>query len=250
MTPFPVAASVLAAVTLLPAAILLARAPQRARDRREAALALHRAQLRELDRDARLGLVERGEHDGARLEIERRLLAADRDGDAAAQDGGGLALAITLAAVPVAAAFLYAVGGHPGWPADPLGPRLEAQSRHAAAAAPMIARLRTGLARLDPRSREAAAGEMLLGNVEAELGHWREASDAWHAALEAGFDPRLADYAAEADIRARHGRISDADAALLQKAIAHAPADAGWRFSAEARLAEKEHQGTSGEPAP
>lgn len=251
MTPFLIAAPALAVLTLLPTAIRFARPRPRERSRREAALALHQAQLRELDRDAALGLVGDNEHAGARLEIERRLLAADRDtGAPTAEDGGRRTLAVALLVLPVAASLLYAVGGHPGWPADPLGPRLAAQARSAAAVDSMIARLREGLANLDPRSPEARAGRILLGNVEARLGRWRAASDAWQAALAAGFDPALADEAAEAEIRADGGRVSDEAASLLREAIARAPADAPWRFAAGARLAEKEHQGAETDNPP
>ncbi len=243
MTLFLVCSLVLASLVLTPAALLLRRQPHATRGVREAAIALHRAQLRELDRDAALGLVEPRAHGGARLEIERRLLAAaDTDDRAQATNTGHTALTATIAAIPVLAALLYAIGGHPGWPADPLGPRLAAQARADARADAMIAPLRAGLATLDPHSAAARGGNILLGNVEARLGRWDAASAAWRAALAAGFDPTLADEAAEAGILANGGRVSDHDAALLRAALAAAPGDAPWRLPAEARLAEREHQ--------
>ena len=47
------------------------------RDRRGAALALHRAQLDELTRDLADQRIAAPEYAAARLEVERRLLAAD-----------------------------------------------------------------------------------------------------------------------------------------------------------------------------
>ena len=236
-------AFLLAALALLPTALLLRRTPAPARGKREAALALHRAQLRELDRDAALGLVGEGEHGGARLEIERRLLAAAGDTDATTTtDTGRTPLVATLVAIPVLAAALYAIGGHPRFGADPLGPRLAAEARANARADAMIAQLRAGIAGLDPRSDEAHGGNVLLGTIEARLGRWPEAARAWRAALASGFDPALADEAAEAGILAAGGRVGDDDAALLRQALAQAPADAAWRLSAEARLAQREHQ--------
>lgn len=244
MTLFLLTAAALAALALLPASRLLGRSPQAARGRREAALALHRAQLRELDRDARLGLVAQGEHGGARLEIERRLLAASdqSDRDPRTQAAGRVTLAAALLAIPVLAGALYAIGGHPRMGADPLGPRRAADHARNARADALIAQIRAGLAGLDPHSDQAHGGNILLGTVEARLGRWQPAADAWRAALVSGFDPALADEAAEAGILAHGGRIDDADATLLRQALAQAPADAPWRLSAEARLAEREHQ--------
>ena len=244
MTLFVAIALVLAALVLLPTGLLLRRMPVPARGKREAALALHRAQLRELDRDAAIGLVGEGEHSGARLEIERRLLAAGAAGECQTRvtTAGRTPLAATLVAVPVMAGALYAIGGHPRLGADPLGPRLAAGHLRDARADAMIAQLRAGLAGLDPRSGEAHGGNILLGTIDARLGRWQDAAEAWRAALASGFDPALADEAAEAGILAHGGRVGDADAALLRQALARARADAPWRLSAEARLAEREHQ--------
>ncbi|MBV9251451.1 MAG: c-type cytochrome biogenesis protein CcmI, partial [Acetobacteraceae bacterium] len=69
------AISVLAVLALTPLAWTLRRSTS-ATGRREAALALHRAQLAELDRDLAEGRIGPAEHDGAVLEVQRRLLAA------------------------------------------------------------------------------------------------------------------------------------------------------------------------------
>jgi cytochrome c-type biogenesis protein CcmH len=65
----------LAAIALAPLALSLRRTAA-ARGRQEAAIALHRAQLAELDRDLADGRIAAAEHANAVLEVQRRLLAA------------------------------------------------------------------------------------------------------------------------------------------------------------------------------
>ncbi|HET9019308.1 MAG TPA: c-type cytochrome biogenesis protein CcmI, partial [Acetobacteraceae bacterium] len=64
-----------AVLALLPLAWVL-RGGNMLRSRRESALAIHRAQLAELDRDLAEGRIADSEHASAKLEIQRRLLAA------------------------------------------------------------------------------------------------------------------------------------------------------------------------------
>ncbi len=69
------AAMLLAGIALAPLVMVL-RPRLVAHGRRDAALALHRAQLAELDRDFAEGRIAAAEHAGAVLEVERRLLGA------------------------------------------------------------------------------------------------------------------------------------------------------------------------------
>ncbi|MGB0507126.1 MAG: c-type cytochrome biogenesis protein CcmI [Pikeienuella sp.] len=88
-----------------------------------------RDQLKELDKDVARGTVNEAEADGARLEIQRRLLAAD--GEMQATHGQGSAprnasrvlAAVLIIATPVAAAFLYNDIGSPGTKDQPLASR-------------------------------------------------------------------------------------------------------------------------------
>ncbi|MFT9376146.1 c-type cytochrome biogenesis protein CcmI, partial [Komagataeibacter saccharivorans] len=66
----------LGVIALLPALLSFRRATL-LRDERETALALHQAQLAELERDLVEGMIAPSEHDSARLEIQRRLLGTD-----------------------------------------------------------------------------------------------------------------------------------------------------------------------------
>jgi cytochrome c-type biogenesis protein CcmH len=230
------AAALLAGAALAPLALTL-RPALTARGRLEAALALHRAQLAELDRDLAEGRIASAEHHGAVLEVERRLLNAAATGEpvAAAAPRGPVWAALVL--VPIAAALLYVTGGSPGLPAAPLKARIAAAERSARDEARMVEELKTVLGALDPRSDKAREGYVLLGGAEARLGDLKGAVNAWKVALAARFDPTLAMEAAEATAEAS-GRVTDESAALFRRALATAPPDAPWREMARRRLSE------------
>ena len=232
-----IAFTLLAALALAPLAFTL-RGRLAARGRRESALALHRAQLGELDIDLSEGRIGVPEHQAAVLEIERRLLAAAAQTDAASAPQASRApIVAALIMVPVAAFALYIVGGSPDLPAAPLAARIAAQKQHMAEEASLIAQLRTRLSTLDPHSDQARAGYVLLGNAEASRGRLPQAVEAWQVALAARFDATLAAETAEAMCEAS-GKIPPAAVALFQQALAAAPADAPWRPLAEQRLSQ------------
>lgn len=232
-------AAVVSAAVLAP----LARVRLRLRGARDAALALHRRQLAELETDASLGLVLPSDRDAARLEIERRILAADRLADRpdAPRPGspGHAKLRWAGAAILIGAVGLYLAGGHPGFDAQPLAERLRARAPVAARDAALIASLKAAIARLDPHSAQARRGNALLGDAAAETGDWKTASEAFRASLAAGFDAETAYKAAFAGARA-HGFVDPSDRALFERALAAGPPDAPWRLDAEASLAASE----------
>ncbi len=212
------------------------RAANSSRGRREAALALHRAQLAELDRDLAEGRLLASEHASAVLEVQRRLLAVAATPDAAGDTPSARAPLIAAAVLlPLAALALYLPGGVPGMPAAPLAPRLADADRQARDAAQVIGELRQKIATLDPASPEARRGFMLLGRAEAERGDMAAAAAAWQSALAVQFDPTLAAMTAEAMTLAQ-GHMSPEAAGLFRKALATAPADAPWRQMAEKQL--------------
>lgn len=235
-----IAVVLLAAAALAPLALSVRR-QSAARGRREAAIALHRAQLAELERDREEGRIGETEHASAVLEVQRRLLAASADED------GNLdrptprtPLLATLALVPVMALALYRIGGNPGLPSAP-GPGAAARAggeddgAKALQEEQLINTLRTRLAQLDPKSDMARQGYVLLGNGEASRGRMAEAAQAWRTALEARFDPTLAAETAEALTEA-NGHLTDEAAGLFRRALAEAPPDAPWRKMVEKRL--------------
>ncbi len=230
------AIALLAAIALAPLAWSLRRAGI-ARGRREAAVALHRAQLAELDRDLADGRIAPAEHASAVLEVQRRLLAAANAEEAPAQNSSASTLLMVLALVPLGAFALYIVGGSPGLPAAPLAERIAAARERARQEDALIAQLRRRLGELDPHTEQARNGYVLLGNAEASRGNLAAAAEAWRVALAARFDPMIAAEMAEA-ITELQGHVTEEAAALFRRALAEAPSDAAWRPMAEKRLAE------------
>ena len=230
------ALALLACAALAPLAFVLRRGGV-ARGRRDADLALHRAQLAELDRDLGDGRIGAAEHKEARLEVQRRLLAADAAAETAARSTGRGPLLAILAIIPAGALALYLTGGQPGMPAAPLAARIARERARQHEEATLITQLQSRLATLDPHSAQAREGFILLGNVLSSRGDFAAAAAAWRSALAAGFDPTLAAEAAEAATRAE-GQVSAASADLFRKALAAAPSDAPWRPMVEQRLSQ------------
>lgn len=230
------AIAILAAIALAPLALSLRRDTV-ARSRREAAIALHRAQLAELDRDLADGRIAASEHASAVLEVQRRLLAVADSSDPGARPSPRSPILIALLLVPFGALALYLIGGWPGLPSVPLAERLAAAQARAQQEDALIGQLRQRLGQLDPQSDQARQGYILLGNVEASRGHLQQAADAWRTAIATRFDPTIAVEAAEA-LTEVEGRVTGEAAALFHRALAEAPADAPWRPMAEKRLSE------------
>ena len=230
-----IALLLLALVAMTPLAYVLG-SPTRARGRRDAAIALHRAQLAELDRDLDEGRIAVADHAVARLEVQRRLLAAADSEDVAPRTHTPVSLVLAMLLIPAGAIALYLVTGSPGMPAAPFGPRLAAEQRESQEANQLITQLRDRIGRLDPHSAEARQGYVLLGNVESSRNHWAAAAAAWQTALANRFDPTVAVEAAEALTRAS-GHVSPQAAALFRQALDAAPQNVPWREAAEARLA-------------
>ena len=211
------------------------------RGRRDAALALHRAQLGELDRDLAEGRLMPAEHAAAKLEVQRRLLAEAEQTEVSGRRSGPFGIVLTAMLVPAAAVLLYVgAGGAPDYAA-----RRQAAAEQATAAPnaeiardeEVIGRLRTTLAKMDPHTDTARRGYVMLGRAELSLGHLPEAADAWRQALAATFEPELGAETAEI-ITDAQARVTPEAAALFKRALAEAPPDAPWRRAAEKRLTE------------
>ena len=228
----------LAAVALAPL-LWSFRADAPTRGRRDAAMALHRAQLAELDRDLADGRISVADHATAQLEVQRRLLAAAAAADPEPARAGGQGVVIgSMIAVPVIAAGLYLVNGRPGLPAAPLAERLAQAEAAAKDQDGLLRQLRDKISGLPPQSEQARQGYVLLGNMEDSRGNLAEAAKAWKTAVTIRFDPTLAAEAAEAQTQL-DGRVTPATAGLFREALAQAPADAPWRQLVEKRLAER-----------
>ena len=174
------------------------------RNRREAALALHKAQLEELARDLTDGRIAAPEYNAAKLEVERRLLAADGFSERAMDGNARLLLIATVIAVPVMAFALYLPGSTPNIPSEPHAKWLVQQQAIDARLAGIIAAIRARLANEDPNSVDASQGQAYLAEALAE----------------------------------QAGAITPEALALFKQSLAHAPADASWRPLDEQRIAQ------------
>ena len=204
------------------------------RGRRETAMALHRAQLAELDRDLAEGRMVQTEHASARLEVQRRLLAAADLPDEGHRLSARLPLIIAALAVPLLAGGLYLIDGHPELPSANALPKADPLARQDDAER-LISTLRAKLVLMDPKQEMTAQGYLLLGNAEAGRGNVAAAAAAWRMALEAGFNPALAAQAADAQMQV-DGKLTPETRALFERALAEAPPDAMWRDIVKQRL--------------
>ena len=222
----------LLALAVLAPVLLVLRSRIDSRGTRDLTVELHRTQLRELDRDLAEGRILPAEHVTAKLEVQRRLLAAAGTDDAAASTGKRWPVLATLILVPLAAIGLYAVSG-----SKPMMPSSNGSAEQAKSAeeASLIEGLRVQLTQLDPNSDKARQGYALLGSVEEQRGNDAGAAAAFRMALQGKFDPTVAARAADASARAEGG-ITESTAALFRRALAAAPADAPWRDYVQQRL--------------
>ena len=236
------AALALAALTLAPLAFFSWRGG-RLRGRQEAALALHRAQLEELDRDLAEGRLLIGEHAAAKLEVQRRLLADAALPDGAISGAGRGFVWATALLIPLAAIGLYSTSGHPGFP--PADTALPARAGAPPTIDPvrraqdeaLIAQLHNRLAVMDPHAAQTLKGYEVLGNAELSAGHLAEAAEAWQHVLAERFDPTLAAETAEV-LTESSDHVTMQALSLFKRALAEAPANAPWRSMAEKRVAE------------
>ncbi|GAD11089.1 cytochrome c biogenesis factor [Gluconobacter frateurii NBRC 103465] len=239
---------IVAGVALLPALYGLRRVRRRV-DARDSALTLYRGQLAELDRDRDLGLVSGDEYGAARIEIQRRLLAADASSAAPDLNEGAsrskrfLPVLAVGFGIPLAAFCLYIVNGHPSLPPQPLSAR---QVKPDAKAMAMIQKLQAQVSTIPKDNPTYETGHVLLGQIEARAGLTSEAIADWKVALDTHFTPELAIQLAELQTQ-KDGHISANSLDLYRRALAAAPADAQWRMAVEARIAVGEHEENNGQ---
>ena len=191
-------------------------------------IAVFRRQLGELEADAARGLIDAEEARAARIEIERRILAAGADAaDSAGERGGGRVGAVLISAigVPLAALAIYAALGSPGAPDAPLAARQppDAPAEVERAIAGLAERLRRAPGDLD--------GWVLLGRSYMATGRYGAAAEALSRA--AALAPDDADLAAswgEALVHAAGGTVAPDAARRFDAALAIDPAHPAARY--------------------
>jgi cytochrome c-type biogenesis protein CcmH len=230
--------AVLVTVVLLFVFVPLARGQAaRAGARETFARAVYRDQLAELARDRDRGVIDAAQEDSARREIERRLLASDRNTEASvARPRPALAALLALGTLLVAAA-LYAALGHPTLPDLPYADRA---AERAVAAHQMPRDLNKAVADLaaklkaDPGNLD---GWILLGRTEAMRRNWHKSAEAMRHA--AGLAPKRADLVTaygEVQVMADGGLVTSPARDAFTAALALEPKDlqALWYLGLEA----------------
>jgi cytochrome c-type biogenesis protein CcmH len=235
---------------------------------------VYRDQLGEVQSDRERGLIGEGDAEAARIEIARRLLAADEEvpADLRSPIHSPLrALAVALAVLlPLAALSLYLVYGSPRLPDQPLIARLQDPASNK--------NLDVLVARVEARLREhpeEGEGWEVIAPVYMGWRRYADAAEAYRQSIRLlGESPkRLASYG-QALVLANNGVVTEDARKALERALvldpklieprlvliiakeqdgqlasaiedwramlASAPADAPWRKLVEQRLAEDE----------
>ncbi|MGB0670309.1 MAG: c-type cytochrome biogenesis protein CcmI [Rhodospirillales bacterium] len=253
---------------------LLKRDAQAPEERETFDIAVYKDQLGEVNADLERGLVTPEQAEAARLEIKRRLLAADaqRSGErtAAGASAGRKAAIGLIALVPLAAFLTYLNLGQPHVPDFPLAERKTAPGGEAGKAMAMEQMIEQLRQRLDANPGDVQ-GWLLLARSYASQEKWLDSAQVYYRALEAsGGDALIATDYGEAIVLAEEGNIIEAARdifaevlkadpyiykARYYQGLAHAqdgdlraaaqswrdllaiaPADAGFRSQVEERL--------------
>lgn len=199
-----------------------------AADRSDYDLQVYRDQLDEIARDRERGVLTAAEAEAAALEVQRRLLAADRRRTAPGPSAKGpprrakiAALAVTIL-LPFAGMGLYLLLGSPDMPSLPLAQR-GAEVERVAEMRELTDQLQLRLEQNpdDPRGWE------LLARGRAELGQWPEAAQAYREALERGDSHRADLHSAlgEAVTAAAGGTVTPQARAAFETALDLNPED-------------------------
>ena len=243
-------------------------------DRGESEVALYRDQLDEIVRDVDRGVIGEAEAEAARVEVSRRLLAADEMRQEAARRGEaadprwrkGMAAVLALG-VPLVALAIYLQEGSPGLPDRPIAARLAAPADTLPVEA-LVVRIERRL-KAQPDDLQ---GWELIAPTYLRLGRYDDAAGAWTRAmiLDGATAERLA-ARGEARVLAAEGRVTAGARADFEKAVAldavepraqyflgladyddgrrdaalgrwkallaEAPEDAAWTAAVEARIA-------------
>lgn len=207
-------------------------------------VAVYRSQLTEIARDRETGRLTQEEADAARVEIGRRLIAADDRRAGGSQNAGKsagyrpFAAATVVAIVGVTAFGTYFVTGRPGAPDNPLAGRAAeielAQRTGAVPGGEMPGSLADAADKLRQRL-QADGGSiddwMLLGRTEIMGANYAGAARAFEMALSlAPGDPELKSTYAEALVLWANGTVTDKALRLFQQAAADKPDDPRARF--------------------
>lgn len=182
--------------------------------------AIYRDQLNEIESDRARGLIGETEAEAGRVEIARRLLAADekaRDADRAKTTGGIAKAAILIvgAALPVLSLGLYLTYGSPRLPDQPLAARLQDpvnEQNIEALVAKVEARLR--------ENPDEGEGWEAIAPIYLRWGRYNEAAEAYARAVNLlGPSAKLLSGQGQAIVLANDGLVTPQARAVLEDAL-------------------------------
>jgi cytochrome c-type biogenesis protein CcmH len=183
--------------------------------------AVYRDQLEEIESDRARGLIDETEAEAARIEIARRLLAADsrarESSPSKIKDSRAKTATIVVAlALPLLALGLYLVYGSPRLPDQPLSARLEdpASERNLAA---LVARVE---ARLRQHPEEGQGWEV-IAPVYLSWGRYGDAAEAYGQAIRLlGESAKRLSGRGQALVLANNGVVTEEARQALERALA------------------------------
>jgi cytochrome c-type biogenesis protein CcmH len=216
----------------------LVRRPQMAASRRDYDLRVYRAQLAELARERERGLLGGREAEAARLEVERRMLAADADRERrnrSATHGRHWAIAAALLlGLPALTGALYAHLGSPHQPSAPFAGRAEERAQVAARQQGSLPSVETLITRLEaqrvsnPDDLEISSR---LARAYALAGRFDDSAEVYREAISRHPDvAELHSALGEALVMASDDIVGPEAHAAFDQALALDPADARARF--------------------
>jgi cytochrome c-type biogenesis protein CcmH len=182
----PFLLALLAFAALLPIVAPLLRGSRPTPTRASFDQTVYRDQLRELDRDIARGLITPIEAAAARLEIQRRLLAADKQTAAPPRLSRSPVLAaIVFVIIAAGSVSSYLFLGTPGLPDEPFSARKAELAQRDPGPSSLQQAADTLAAKLkqDPSD---ASGWLLYGRTLAMLNQWDGAADAYGHAIALG----------------------------------------------------------------
>jgi cytochrome c-type biogenesis protein CcmH len=234
----PFLLALLAFVALLPLLVPLLRGSRPVPARADFDQAVYRDQLQELDRDIARGLVTDTEADTTRLEIQRRLLAADHVP----------ALPSRLTRSPLVAGFVFLVVGlgsvglymwlgAPGVPDTPFAARPAAEAANSDEAA--LQQAADQLAEKLKQNPSDQQGWLLYGRSLAMLSQWDKAEDAYRHAMDLGANsPEVLSDHAEMLVMAAGGTVTPAAETAFNQILKADPGNGLARFYLAMALAQ------------
>lgn len=218
-------------------------------------LQIYREQLTELERDQERGVLPADQHDAARTEIHRRILAAEEGSDEVKSARRPLALVVVLGlGVPLVAGLIYSRIGAPALPGQPFAARQSDPAFRMMAITEMLA------ARL--AEQPDGEGFRRLGQAYMALQRYSEAASAFeHADRMGATDSASISAWGEALVMTQNGMVIPEARRLFLRALAGDHENPQARFYlglAEAQIGDfqkavalwKDLEQASGEDAP